>query len=79
MSCHLPSTVLTDDPQITRDSLHLIFGFELKNAPVGRQNRFVPQSWSIWTLDSLSLRIEYEFNASNRELYSSGPLTEESL
>jgi hypothetical protein len=71
---------VTDDPKITRDALHLIIGFELKKSTKDGQNRFSPQSWSIWTLDSLSLQIKYEFNASNRDLYARlGLLAEESL
>jgi hypothetical protein len=71
---------LTDDPKITCDAMHLIFGFELKKLSHAGQNRFFPLRWSVWTLDSLSLQIKYEFNASNRELYAKhGLLAEESL
>ena len=71
---------LTDDPKITHDAMHLIFGFELKKVSQGDQNVFVPQGWSVWTLDGLSLQIKYEFNASNRELYAEhGLLAQESL
>lgn len=71
---------LTDDPKITCDAMHLIFGFELKRVSEAGQNRFFPQKWSVWTLDELSLQIKYEFNASNRDLYAKqGLLSEESL
>lgn len=39
---------LTDDPKITKDALHIILGFELKNTQRAGQNNFVPQGWTIW-------------------------------
>ena len=61
---------LTDDPKITKDALHIIFGFELEKTQRASQNTFVPQAWTIWSLDALSLQLKYEFNASNRDLYA---------
>ena len=54
--------------------MHLILGVELRKTSQQGRNVFVPEKWSLWTLDTLSLQIKYEFNASNRELYAQNGL-----
>ena len=48
---------LSDDPKITRDAMHLILGVELRKTSQQGRNVFVPEKWSLWTLDTLSLQI----------------------
>lgn len=54
------------DPKITRNAYHFILSYEL----IYKSNLYYPVSWHLYDLYGLSVQVKYEFNASNRELYS---------
>lgn len=64
----------SDDPKITKDAFHLLMSFQLNTAKRKNKRAFVPISWEIYTLDKLLVQVKHEFNASNRELYTSEAL-----
>jgi len=65
------------DPKITKDAFHLLMSFELNITKREGRNAFIPVSWHIYTLDKLIVQVKHEFNASNKDLYTSDALLAE--
>src|SRR5690606_2209187 len=61
----------SDDPKITEDAHHLLFGVEMEALP-GDQYRIARVE--LLDLSKLQCELKIEFNASNRDLYN-GELT----
>ena len=57
--------------KVTRDARHLLAAFEIvkERKPMGDVYR--PVHWKLLTLEGLKVKLKYEFNASNRDLYQS--------
>jgi len=61
-----PST----NPKITKNAMHLVVGFEIIEEDRNGKRTFVPIKWKLLSLESLKGQIKFEFNASNKDLYS---------
>jgi len=59
----------TDDPKVTEDAIHLLFGFELEALP---QDQYRVSRYELVDLSSLTCEVKIEYNASNRDLYGGG-------
>lgn len=55
------------DPKITGDAFHLLAAFSLKS---DGENRYTATGYQLLDIASLECRLKYEFNASNRDLYT---------
>ena len=70
----------SEDPKVTKDTLHFLMSFELNRVQRGSKEVFIPVSWQIYSLESLLVKLKLEFNASNRDLYlKKTPLIEGSV
>jgi hypothetical protein len=61
----------SSDPKITDDAFHFLMSFELEQTDSGV---FLPVRWGIYELARLNLHLKFEFNASNRNLYTKDSL-----
>lgn len=59
----------SDDPKVTEDAHHLLFGFELESLP---EDRYRVVAVELVDLSDLTCSVKIEFNASNRDLYGDG-------
>jgi hypothetical protein len=57
-------------PKVTCDALHLLLAYELEKSDRGGQAVFVPVRWKLVSLHDLEVDLKFEFNQSNRGLYS---------
>ncbi|WOO41268.1 hypothetical protein [Rubellicoccus peritrichatus] len=55
------------DPKITGDGFHLLAAFSLKHEG---DERYIATGYKLLDIASLECRLKYEFNASNRDLYT---------
>lgn len=67
----------SEEFKITSDAIHLLVGFEIKVETRSGKDAFVPISWHLYTLDKLKVQVKHEFNASNKQLYTTETLLAE--
>jgi hypothetical protein len=65
----------SDEPKITRDSVHLVLSYRLEK----RDNKYYPVHWHLCDLSELTGQIKHEFNASNEVLYSDKLVIDEGI
>lgn len=56
----------SDDPKITEEAIHLLYGFELEALP---EDEYRVTGFELVDLSTLECEVKIEFNASNRDLY----------
>ena len=70
----------TAHSKILVDANHVLVGFEMVRERDPQGQVFRPVAWRLVDLSSLRVRLKYEFNASNRQIYGKGKiLGEEAL
>lgn len=62
----------SETPKVTRDAVHLLLAYELEKVERDGQAVFIPRHWKLLTLQDLEVDLKFEFNQSNRGLYSDG-------
>jgi hypothetical protein len=65
----------SETPKVTRDAVHLLLAYELEKVERDGHAVFVPRHWKLLTLQDLEVDLKFEFNQSNRGLYSDGKAT----
>lgn len=56
----------SEKPKITIDTIHFMMSFEIEK----RDNHFFAINYKIISLENLELDVKYEFNSSNKKMYS---------
>lgn len=60
----------SESPKVTRDAVHFLLAYELQRETREGRTCFVPVHWRLLTLENLEVDLKFEFNQSNRGLYS---------
>ena len=62
----------TAHAKVLCDATHLLVGFEFESQPSNESRIYRPVGWKLVDLSKLRVRLKYEFNASNRQIYNRG-------